>query len=258
MSVEPKSELGWVRPSDGAVEKAARELVGLVEHHMPQRFYRGEHAWRAAGTAMIVRMADTVESIVALMNADLPVDSLILLRALYEQVVVYCWITIDPEGHYDRWLSGARWYERRLHNDSLAYDLELLSEDELAASESAVQLPGLAQMASEVDKHWGARMIGFRPARGGREGILTLRGLYVAIYRIASRAAHAQPHALEPYSDFQSYPRRVTRPGPTTESIWWPLAIPLYAHALLICSTQLRWPDPNRVRAINDAMYRTS
>jgi hypothetical protein len=227
----------------------------MVEGHLPQRFYRTEHHWRLYGAAMIVRMADTGESMLALMEADHPVDGLVLLRTLYEQVVVYCWIAIDRDEHLGRWISGARWYERRLHNDALAYDMEVLSADELRATESAERFPDLAQLAAEVDRHWGGRLIGFRPPGAGREGILNFRGLYVAIYRIASRAIHAQPHALDPYADVLRYPRRVARAEAAPESIWWPLAVPLYSQALLVCSEQLGWPDPDRVLTINNAMY---
>jgi hypothetical protein len=29
----------------------------------------------------------------------------------------------------------------------------------------------------------------------------------------------------------------------------------LYAHALIVCNDQLNWPNPDRVRGINNAMY---
>jgi hypothetical protein len=31
--------------------------------------------------------------------------------------------------------------------------------------------------------------------------------------------------------------------------------VALYAHELIVCNDQLNWPDPDRVRGINDAMY---
>jgi hypothetical protein len=39
------------------------------------------------------------------------------------------------------------------------------------------------------------------------------------------------------------------------ESIWWPIAVPLYAQALLVCNEQLDWPDLDRVREVNNPMY---
>jgi hypothetical protein len=82
-----------------------------------------------------------------------------------------------------------------------------------------------------------------------------MKGLYVAIYRYTSRAAHAQLDALDPYVDVGKYPRVVDRPASTTESLWWPLTVPLFAHALLVCNDNLGWPDADQVIAANNAMY---
>jgi hypothetical protein len=129
-----------------------------------------------------------------------------------------------------------------------------LTPEELKETEGAKRPLPVPAMAAQVDEHWGGRLIGFRPPQKDPGDILTFGGLYVALYRIGSRAAHAQIQALDVYGDFLHYPRKVYRP--TTEvSIWWPIAVPLYAQALLVCHEQLRWPDPDNVRAINNAMY---
>ena len=227
--------------------------MSLVAERLPQRFYR-EHRWRVLGTAMIVRMADTVESLMALMSRGYAVDGSILLRALYEQVVMYCWISIDRDKHLVQWNSNANWHLRQLHRDAVSFGESVMSADELKATARARKLEPLKNLAAEVDEHWGSRLIGFRPPQSDPGDILTFRGLYVAIYRISSRAAHVQPESLEPYGDFTIYPRVVRRPE-TEESIWWPIAVPLYAQALLVCNEQLGWPDPDRVRKINNAMY---
>jgi Family of unknown function (DUF5677) len=248
-------EPGWVRPSNEKTEVAARELIALVEARLPQRFYGGESYWRFYGAAMITRVADTVEAMLALMHADCPVDGLILLRALYEEVVGYLWVSANPEVNLPRWIEGARAWELKMHDDATVYGMEILNEQERALAAGARMLPSLANRAADVDDHWGGRLIGFRPPSKEQEGILTFRGLYVAIYRFASRAAHGQPDSLTPYADSRAYPARVSRSEPAPDSIWWPLAVPLYAHALLVCHDHLGWPDPDRVRAINDAMY---
>ena len=113
----------------------------------------------------------------------------------------------------------------------------------------------MARLAADVDRYWGNRLIGFQPPGTGRGGILTFRGLYVGIYRVGSRAIHAQPHALDPYVDLARYPPCVRRSEPAPESIWWPVAVPLYAQELLVYNEQLGWPKPDRVRAVNNAMF---
>jgi hypothetical protein len=166
---------GWVQPTDEAVLHASQALVALVAAHLPQRFYR-EHPWRMAGAAMIVRMSDTVESMMALMSGRYAIDTLILLRALYEQVVMYCWISIDRDSNRERWLSNAYWHLRRLHNDALAFGAGTLSDEQLEVTASAKRLIPLTQIAAEVDEHWGGRLIGFRRPQTEPADILTLTG----------------------------------------------------------------------------------
>jgi hypothetical protein len=249
------SEPGTTQPPNDAVATATRELVALVASHLPQRFYPGERPWRMFGAAIVVRMADTVESIMALMAAGLPIDGLIVLRALYEQVVRYMWVSIDPDAHIARWGDNARAHLLKLHNDALKFGQTVMDDAELSKARDAKELPGLADLALAVDAHWGGKMIGFREPATGAQGILTMRGLYTMVYRTGSRAAHLQPDSLEPYATIHASPIVVARPSKDEPSIWWPLTVALYAHALIVCNEQLNWPDPDRVREINDAMY---
>lgn len=248
-------EPGSIQPSNEAVATAGRELIELVTAHLPQRFYPSEHPWRMFGAAVIVRMADTMESMMALMAAGLPIDGLILLRTMYEQVIRYLWVSIDPDTHMEAWGSNARWHLRKLHNDALKFGQAVMDDDELAAAKGSKELPGLADLARAVDTHWGGKMVGFRSPGTGKQGILTMRGLYTMVYRTGSRAAHVQPDSLEPYGELHVSPRVIRRPSKDEPSIWWPLAVALYSHALIVCNDQLNWPDPDRVRAISDAMY---
>jgi hypothetical protein len=252
---EHSVELGWTQPSNVAVAKASHDLIALVESHLPQRFYPSEHPWQMFGAAVIMRMADTVESMMALMSTGLAMDGLILLRALYEQVIRYLWISIDPDKHMDAWGSNARWQLHKLHQDALKFDQIVMDADELAAAADAKPLPGLADLALAVDEHWGKKIIGFRAPATQRQGILTMRGLYTMVYRTGSQAAHVQPESLAPYGEFDRSPRVIRRSNNDDPSIWWGLAVPLYAHALIVCNDQLNWPAPERVRAINDSMY---
>jgi hypothetical protein len=238
------------------VLRAAGELVALVEGHLPQRVYPSQPRWRLFAAVIVARMADTVEAIEALLTASLPIDGLIAIRTLYEQVIRYLWLSIDPDTHLQDWASNAEYHLRQLHQDALKFGQTVMDDGELAKSEGARKMPGLADLALAVDAHWGGKMLGFRAPASWNEGILTLRGLYTLIYRPASRAAHVQPDALEPYAtNLQGARIVVDRPEKDEPSIWWPVTVPLYAHALIVCHDQLGWPDPDRVRAINNAMY---
>lgn len=252
---KPKKGPGWVPPSEDAVRKASGELITLVEGHLPQRFYRGEHPWKWMSAAIVARMADTVESMMALMDTGNAVNGLVLLRTLYEQVVIYCWASIDRETNPERWRLNALFQLRKFHIDALAFGEKVLTKKELTAVQKGEPMPPLTDLAAAVDKHWGGRLIGFRPPRSNPGDILTFRGLYIAIYRMGSRATHVEPDSLAPYLDYDVYPRRVHRAAKDDPSIWWPLAVPLFAQALLVCHEQLNWPDPARVKAINNAMH---
>jgi hypothetical protein len=247
---------GRVPPTPEKAAKAAQELIELVEARLPQRFYK-ENRWRMLGAAMVVRMADTVRSIMALSMLGLDGDAMALLRALYEQVVVYCWLASKPDDHLRRWISDAEYQQLKIHNDALAFGQKILTKSEVSRAEKAQKLPDVAQLAEAADAYWSARIPAFRPPKGKPAkpaDILNFRGLYLAVYRIASRSTHAKPHALDPYCDFESYPNLVhlAKHEPTS---YPSLVVPLYAQALLVCHHELKWPDPEVVTAINNQMY---
>ena len=52
----------WARPSNEMTEIAARELIAPVQARLSQRFYSGEPYRSFYGSAMIVRMADSVDA----------------------------------------------------------------------------------------------------------------------------------------------------------------------------------------------------
>jgi hypothetical protein len=249
---EDKTGPGWTPPTLERAASAAAELIALVEARLPQRFYPSESYWQMIGAAMVVRMADTVKSVLALAEAGLDGDAMILLRALYEQVVVYCWIAIYPDQNVARWISGAEFQQHKLHTETLPFGETVLEGEALRRAEEAEKLPDIAQLAHACDKHWSSRIPGFRAP--GLDDVLNFRGLYVAIYRIASRVAHAGPFSLDPYCDYDNDKRRVhlAQHKPTSYPT---LVVPLYAQALLVCHHELKWPDPERVNAINNEMY---
>jgi hypothetical protein len=246
---------GSIKPSNAAVANAVRDLVALVDERVPQPFSGPTDAWQLLGAAMIARMADTVESVLVLMGADRNVDGAVLVRVLYEAVVKFCWISIDPDTNYPRWQEDSQYWEHRLRRDLYDYELERATEDVLAEYATARQMPTIPDMTIAADKHWGGRIVGFQPYSQGRAGIFTLRGYYAPVYRTLSEAVHARPETLARANIDTSGPWRVIRNGPVAHTFWWPLPVPLFAQALLVCDEQWGWPNPNRVRAINNAMY---
>ena len=193
MSTSPVA--GSVRPTTEAVLRAANELHALVEAQLPRSFPHGPDRWPGYAAAMIVRIRGIVASIQTLVvnQGEDVIDSGILLRVLYEQVVTFCWIATDPASNYPTWQSDGLVQNRKLHNDALQYGITFLDAAELAAAQAATdQLPDVASMADKVDRHWGGSIDGFQSKlpTPGPGGLLTVRGMYIPAYRTLSNAVH--------------------------------------------------------------------
>lgn len=96
-------------PSNEEMRTATAELVAIVRSRLPMRYYGGERWWSMFAAAALVRMTDTVSSLLALMPGDHTLDAQSLLRSLYEQVVTFAWIGVDPDRRQFRWDGEARW-----------------------------------------------------------------------------------------------------------------------------------------------------
>lgn len=230
-------------------------LIKLVAERLPQRFYPSERSWRSYGPAMIARMADIVDTTLILMDAGRVMDGAIMVRVLYEHVVKFCWIAIDPDKHMELWSKDALYWQRKLHNDLADYGEGFLTDDELATFADCNGLK-LIQLAEEVDRQWKGRIAGFVVSGKGPENKYTLRHLYNSMYRTLSEPVHGRPEALRANMEF-TQPRRSVSLGDlkVADTFWWPLIVTLYAKALLVCGYRFGWPDSERVRMVNNLMY---
>ena len=143
------------------VNAAMCDLLALVDERLPERFYRGEGRWRPLGAAMIARMSDLVDSMRLLIPSRRQSDVLILLRALYEHMVTFCWVAIDPDVNTQTWINHS-WIERKkLHNDLIAFGIDdLMSESELERAKTLKVMPSIDQRAKAVDAYWPAQVRG--------------------------------------------------------------------------------------------------
>jgi hypothetical protein len=78
--------------------------------------------------------------------------------------------------------------------------------------------------------------------------------MYIPAYRTLSEPVHGHADVMEAYINAGT-PIWPVGPDANDRSIWWALAVTLFAQALLVCHTVLGAPDPDRVRAANNAMY---
>jgi hypothetical protein len=254
----PARDLESVTPE--LIRTATDEMLTLVNERLPQRFYSSEPAWRAGLTALVARMAGIIESMRELVDSRRQADALVLLRSLYEHLVTFLWLAIDPEPRVREWYDHTIRHRGKLHNDALAFGVnDILTEDEVREARDAEELKPLQQRANQVDDHWGPKIRGFYShPDGGPKHILTLGGMYLVIYRLASRQAHATIESVDPWLSQEPNGRwLVTRhPQDTGGLLWSALAIPLFAMALVVSHERLGWPDADCVREINDGLVR--
>lgn len=236
------------------IRDAVGELTALVDQRLPERFWPSEAAWRAVLTALVARMTALLESLAALADPPRQPDALILVRALYEHLITFAWLAIDPKPRVEEYLGHSMVHKRTLANDAASYGLDLLSDFERMLAEQGKALAPVDQRAAEVDAYWGQRIKGlYQDPASGPRNILTLRGLYVAIYRQASRQAHAAMESPDECIVEDGTRHLVLREPKGDDLTWSAFAVPLFAIALVIAHERLGWPDEARVREINDA-----
>lgn len=241
---------------------ALRQMLDLIDEKLPQNFYRGEGLARPVLLGLVARIGGIGKSMLALLAVRRQADTLILLRALYEHVLTLCWLAIEPDRHVQAWRDHAVVHRKRLHNDALAFGVELMEQSQLDEAAELSEIVQLQQRAEAVDRFWSERIRGFRSATTltGQKQILSFRGLYTGIYRPASRLAHAQIETIDDCVDFSRYPRypAVVHAEKDDDLTWSALAVPLISMALLVCNYVFHWPDETAVREMNDALMRDS
>ena len=263
-------------PSDEEIRKANEGLIAIVRDRLPMGFYREADQWSKWSTAALVRMADTVEAAMSLMEAGLEVDARTLLRSLYEQVVTFAWLGIDPGPRFSRWFGDGLLEDLRLHNDAQPFGITILDEHELADTkrllklrdedeaprepdcagkhrrksnkpDAALVLPPVPQRAIEADKHWAERIAGLHPHRHP----LGFAGLYLLCFRVAGRSVHPTMNALHPYIT-EKPTRHAVHRATGGDRLMWALFAPLFGIALMIAAQEATWIDEAKVRELVD------
>jgi hypothetical protein len=194
-------------------------------------------------------MCDTVESVMALMTRHEDGDARTLARSLYEQVVVFAWVAIDPKTRLDRWHDQARKDDLARHSEAIPYGQQILSPRKVARAKAAVGLPNVEAMTRELDKHWPSRVNCLHQPGD----LMSFHGMYQLLYRVGSRTTHASIEALAPYVRLRGTPGRVVLADPSDEGmIWYALAAPILAIAATIAAEEFTWLDERRIRRFND------
>lgn len=262
-------------PSDKEIQQANAGLVAVVRRRLPMGFYGQASHWSLWSTVALVRMADTVDAAMTLMKGGHDVDGRTLIRSLYEQVVTFAWIAVDPGPRFSRWMGESVWADLRLHNDAVMFKERVLTEEEVEQSKRILgltdkpedegqedacrrrrkragpaadrRLPPVPERATDADAHWSSRIAGLHPPKH----MLSFRGLYLPTYRQMSRATHGAMSGLDVYVRDRSHHKVVDRAGHESR-LPWALVGPLFGMALVIGAQEHWWIDEVEVRELVD------
>lgn len=241
-SSEPRA-LDDITPDE--VDFALTRLAQLVEGELPASFEAGEGQARYVATLLLVRMAQVARAIGTLVRAGHPTEAFVLLRSLYEHMVVLAWVCVSPEERAARWIGAAHKRGLTLFHESQRYGLGALSDEQVASlEESAASIPKVQPMAHEVDGFWPEHIPGFRAWISGvhEDNVLTVAGLYTVIYRNASALAHGEGGGIQGITAEDERGRPVIMLGTDPVADLVGLAVPLFVMGLQVYEYRFERP----------------
>jgi hypothetical protein len=237
-----------------------REFIAYVREGYPRRFWApGIGPRDAIVVAAVLRMADTLESLMLLLPARKDLDAAILLRSLFEQMIRVSWVLIEPFERIEKWEGYTAIEYLKQHRQLERYGIPIFeSNADLAAAEAAekakVTMPGMEVMAGQVDQHWSGKIDGLYP----RDHPLSFHGLYQLVYRTTSASVHGSLEALHSYVT-PSPPPPTVHFSNQDRMIDYVLGAPIFGIALTIAGEVVDWIDTEQVRRfVNRASAETT
>jgi len=194
---------------DNEVAAWGEGLVRLVGRFLPKKVQVVEgtafEQWPLVGPAYIAKASGTLETMFMLFEARRTLDATLLLRNLYENLLVFSWIAMVPEANLPRWIKSVCREAIKTDDDWRRIGMGLLDEPnrdyaEARANDELVKCaPDRAQMAEAIDRCWDRTYPGHPQITGQDRDFLTFRGLYRHVYRFGSDAAHQNPRSLRAF-----------------------------------------------------------
>jgi hypothetical protein len=237
------------------IAQRAAALAELVERRLPLEADSNgiATAWPLAGPGLLALATASLKSIFLLRPHQAHNDSSRLLRSLYDHVVTFAWLAVDPPARLGPWRKNDLEERLKMAREFDASDTELLPrlaraqmERDIANTEGSV--PGLADMALNADKHWLPRI----PDLDGT-GFKSFRGLYTVLFREHSGLVHATMRGLNHVTvDLDPPRKRLVLQAPLDGSRGpYGMATVIHTLGLLVASQSLGWPEADEVRAIH-------
>ena len=266
------------------VPDAVDELVSLVRRVAP-RDLPPSPMWPVVGACCMAKATCSMESLMAILRARRYLDGWLLARSLYETVITFAWIAIDPDEHIKRLVRDS-WGELLRADKSvrsfadfsiLPDEVELLFMD--VRNYDLGDPPSVFDMTRQCDERWHMPTLDLDDPRLGLEscepvtlehlmrvGALSssFRGLYDLLYRTGSAAGHGDLWMmLERFSQHRKggwtihFEEGSSSLHPLRQPAMPFLVAPaLYAEAMRLSSHFLGWPDEEECSAA-DVRYGT-
>jgi hypothetical protein len=234
----------------------ADALAQLVEARLPLDADSNgpETAWPLVAPALLAAATGSLKSIFVLRPHEAHNDASRLLRSLYDHVVTFAWLAVDPPGRLAPWREADLRKRLTMADEFEEVGIELLSPDARADMERDVartegSVPNLADMAADADEYWLPRL----PDLDGT-GFKSFRGLYTVLFRNHSGLVHAAMRGLNHVTiDLPRRRKRVVIQVPLGDSRGpYGMATVIHSFGLFMAEQSLGWPDANEVRAIFD------
>lgn len=237
-----------------SIRGKAAQLAGLVHDGLagPQRVpLREATTWESLlGPALMAKASGTLESMMLLLPSRDSVDAMVLLRALFENAVVFAWIAADPAVRVQSWYRTSAFRELREHEDWMKAGMALQTPAEakqlkVEAGSPSERLLAVPTMAHEADQHWGGVVLGWsRTSSAGDPGVFSsLRGLYRYVYQRGSAATHSAARGLDPFLVEGNDSVSVSSEKPSDDYKAYALGLYTLAFAIMASERSLGWPS---------------
>jgi hypothetical protein len=203
--------------------------------------------WNVLAPALLARSHYLLESTMALRAR--PIDSFLLVRSLYEYVVTFAWLAIDPQNHVPRFMKW-EYDERDKGMKDLANFAEVEPEWLLGLEEFRKQYvrdnvkcaPAVPDRALAAEARWSQLVSEGLPAKYG------FRGMYAPVFRQASSFVHATTISAGHFVAGPWSSLVVGRPVKPKRSPVG-MAPVVFGIGLLVASESLGWPNRAHVES---------
>lgn len=236
-----------------ALAQRATALARLIEDRLPleEDATGPADAWPLVGSALLAHATSNLNSIFRLRSHAAHNDSSRLLRSLYDHVVTFAWLAVEPPGRIAVWRKADLEARLKIDKEFTQASQRLLPDAVRSQMERDVDsvegsAPGLADKALRADEHWIPRI-----AHLGSQGFSSFRGLYTVLFRQHSGLVHATMRGLNHVTvDLSPTRRRVLLEAPLDGRGPYGLATVVYGLGILVAAESLGWSSGAEVEAI--------